>query len=186
MAKLQAIIAICSTIPGYWATVCLIERVGRVKIQIMGFLFMAAGMFAIGGLYSRHDCSQLCNDRKMILGFKFLYGLTFFFSNFGPNTTTFIVPAELFPARFRSTCHGIAGAAGKIGALIGSVGFLGAFKSCYEKGHTQKIAMTAVLLIMGGISLVGAVVTHLFTPETAGRSLEENESEAENKGETKI
>ncbi|GAB4828464.1 Probable inorganic phosphate transporter 1-9 [Ancistrocladus abbreviatus] len=43
MAKLQAIIAICSTIPGYWATVCLIERVGRVKIQIMGFLFMAAG-----------------------------------------------------------------------------------------------------------------------------------------------
>ncbi|GAB4828066.1 phosphate transporter [Ancistrocladus abbreviatus] len=53
MAKLQAIIAICSTIPGYWATVCLIERIGRVKIQIMGFLFMAAGMFAIGGLYSR-------------------------------------------------------------------------------------------------------------------------------------
>jgi PHS family inorganic phosphate transporter-like MFS transporter len=55
------------------------------------------------------------------VGFMILYGLTFFFSNFGPNTTTFIVPAELVPARFRSTCHGISGAAGKVGPIIGSV-----------------------------------------------------------------
>ncbi|KAK9997022.1 hypothetical protein SO802_021708 [Lithocarpus litseifolius] len=30
IAKLQAIVAICSTIPGYWVTVCFIDRIGRL------------------------------------------------------------------------------------------------------------------------------------------------------------
>lgn len=34
--------------------------------------------------------------------FAALYGLTFFFANFGPNSTTFVLPAELFPTRVRS------------------------------------------------------------------------------------
>jgi PHS family inorganic phosphate transporter-like MFS transporter len=39
--------------------------------------------------------------------FIFLYCLANFFQNFGPNTTTFIVPGECFPTRYRSTSHGI-------------------------------------------------------------------------------
>ncbi|GJY99585.1 inorganic phosphate transporter 1-4 [Tanacetum coccineum] len=53
-----------------------------------------------------------------------MYSLTFFFANFGPNTTTFVVPAEIFPARVRSTCHGISAASGKLGAIVGAFGFL--------------------------------------------------------------
>ena len=41
IAKLQAIVAICSTIPGYWVTVCFIDHIGRVKIQQNGFFCMA-------------------------------------------------------------------------------------------------------------------------------------------------
>ncbi|KAF5955988.1 hypothetical protein HYC85_008844 [Camellia sinensis] len=33
VAKFQAMIALCSTIPGYWATVFLIDRIGRVRIR---------------------------------------------------------------------------------------------------------------------------------------------------------
>ena len=40
VAKVAAIVAACSTIPGYWFTVYFIDRVGRVKIQIMGFFIM--------------------------------------------------------------------------------------------------------------------------------------------------
>ena len=40
------------------------------------------------------------------------------FSEFGPNTTTFIVPGEVFPTRYRSTGHGISAASGKVGAII--------------------------------------------------------------------
>ncbi|KAI9122642.1 hypothetical protein K1719_006482 [Acacia pycnantha] len=58
------------------------------------------------------------------IGFVAVYALTFFFANFGPNATTFIVAVEVFPARFRSTCHGISAASGKLGAIVGSFGFL--------------------------------------------------------------
>jgi len=37
VAKFQAIIAACSTILGYWFTIYFIDRIGRVKIQMMGF-----------------------------------------------------------------------------------------------------------------------------------------------------
>lgn len=170
VVRLQAIITVCAAIPGYWATVLLIDRVGRRNIQMMGFTVMAAFLFALGVLHNAHP-----GDKNM--GFMFLYGLTFFFSNFGPNTTTFIVPAELFPARFRATCHGISGASGKVGAIIGSIAFLWASQDKDKSDRTvdKGIGMTRSLVILGIISLVGAVITFLFTPETMGRSLEDNE-----------
>jgi PHS family inorganic phosphate transporter-like MFS transporter len=55
--------------------------------------------------------------------FVFLYCLTNFFQNFGPNTTTFTIPGEAFPTRYRSTAHGISAATGKLGAIVAQVGF---------------------------------------------------------------
>ncbi|XP_060199996.1 probable inorganic phosphate transporter 1-9 [Lycium barbarum] len=168
VARLQAIIAICSTIPGYFAAMYFIDRLGRVKIQIIGFFFMAISLLAMGIPYYSYW------NNNTNVGFMLLYGLTFFFSNFGPNTTTFIVPAELFPARFRATCHGISGAIGKLGAIIGSVGFLWA--SHYKKdGYSEGIGMTASLILLAGVCLVGMITTYFFTRETMGKSLEENE-----------
>ncbi|KAK2988194.1 hypothetical protein RJ640_020676 [Escallonia rubra] len=181
VARLGAIVAVCSTIPGYFATVYFIDRVGRVKIQIMGFFFMAVGLLSIGIPYYAQAW-----DKKANTGFMFLYGLTFFFSNFGPNTTTFIVPAELFPARFRSTCHGISGAAGKVGAIIGAVGFLWASHNKNEGGHPKAIGMTAALEILGGVCILGMVITYFFTRETMGRSLEENENEDDEYAEMRV
>lgn len=176
IARLQAIIAVCSTIPGYFFSVYFIDRVGRVKIQMMGFFFMALAFFAMGIPYY----SYWTNEKKdNNIAFIFLYGLAFFFANFGPNTTTFIVPAELFPARFRSTCHGISGAAGKVGAIIGSVGFLFASHKEKEDGYPKGIGMQKSLIILGGVCIVGMLVTFLFTRETMGRSLEENETESQ-------
>jgi PHS family inorganic phosphate transporter-like MFS transporter len=173
VAKLQAIVAICSTIPGYWFTVYFIDRIGRVKIQLMGFCLMAVVYLAIGIPYNMY-----WGDNANV-GFMMLYGLIFFFSNFGPNATTFIVPAELFPARFRSTCHGISGAAGKVGAIIGSIGFLWASHNRKEDGYPKAIGMTASLVILSGVCIAGMVVTKFFTRETMGRSLEENETDEE-------
>uniref|UniRef100_A0A7N2QYJ1 Major facilitator superfamily (MFS) profile domain-containing protein n=1 Tax=Quercus lobata TaxID=97700 RepID=A0A7N2QYJ1_QUELO len=171
VAKFQAIIAACSTIPGYWFTVYFIDKVGRVKIQMMGFFFMALVYLALGIPYYKYW------DKKPNTGFLVLYALTFFFANFGPNTTTFIVPAELFPARFRSTCHGISGATGKVGAIIGSVGFLWASHDGEGKVYPEAIGMTFSLIMLAIVCLLGMVVTFLFTRETMGRSLEENEND---------
>lgn len=179
VAKIQAIIAVCSTIPGYFFSVYFIDRVGRVKIQMMGFFFMALAFFAIGIPYYSYwtvdDDDGDNNDKSK--GFMVLYGLAFFFANFGPNTTTFIVPAELFPARFRSTCHGISGAFGKVGAIIGSVGFVWASHKKKEEGYPKGIGMQVSLIMLGVVCIVGMFVTYFFTKETNGRSLEENEIE---------
>nr|POF08419.1 putative inorganic phosphate transporter 1-9 [Quercus suber] len=168
-ATFQVIIAACFTIPGYWFTVYFIDRIGRVKIQMMGFFLMALVYLALGISY------HAWTKNKQNKGFLFLYGLTFFFANFGPNTTTFIVPAELFPARFRSTCHGISGAIGKVGAIIGSVGFV--WVKNHKKDGKPKVIddMAASFIILAGVCLLGTTVTYFFTRETMGRSLEENE-----------
>lgn len=173
VARLQAIVAVCSTIPGYFFSVYFIDRIGRVKIQFMGFFFMAMAFLAIGVPYYMY---WIKTDN---IGFMVLYSLAFFFANFGPNTTTFIIPAELFPARFRSTCHGISGAAGKIGAIIGSVGFLWASHrhEGEDGGYPKGIGMTASLAILGGVCILGMLVTFFFTRETMGKSLEENEAD---------
>ncbi|CAB5391071.1 unnamed protein product [Rhizophagus irregularis] len=57
-----------------------------------------------------------------IPAFIVLFTLLQFFQNFGPNTTTFIVPGEVFPTRYRSTGHGISAASGKLGAIVAQVG----------------------------------------------------------------
>ncbi|GAV65837.1 Sugar_tr domain-containing protein [Cephalotus follicularis] len=179
VALLQGIVALCSTIPGYFFTVYFIDRIGRKNIQKMGFLFLALVYFAIGIPYYFYWGT---NTNP---GFIVLYGLAFFFANFGPNTTTFIVPAELFPARFRTTCHGISGAIGKLGAIIGSVGFLWASRHDKGKGGDQVmsneelIKMDVSLIMLGGVCILGWLVTKLFMRETMGRSLEDNEKENE-------
>jgi MFS transporter, PHS family, inorganic phosphate transporter len=50
--------------------------------------------------------------------FILLYGVSYFFTEFGPNTTTFVYPAEIFPVEVRTTGHGISAAAGKLGAFL--------------------------------------------------------------------
>ncbi|CAK7347008.1 unnamed protein product [Dovyalis caffra] len=96
--------------------------------------------------------------------------------------TTFIVPAEIFPARFRSTCHGISAAAGKAGAIIGAFGFLYAAqnqdKSKVDPGYSTGIGMKNALIVLGTINVLGFLLTFLV-PEPKGRSLEEISGENE-------
>eukprot|EP00250_Pteridium_aquilinum_P013354 c21288_g1_i1 orf=402-2030(-) len=175
ISKAQALIALCSTVPGYWFTVAFIDRLGRFFIQLMGFAMMTAFMFGLSiPYYSLRDGHHTT--------FVVLYAFTFFFANFGPNSTTFIVPAEIFPARLRSTCHGISAASGKAGAIIGAFGFLYAAQSSQEgkqdPGYPTGLGVRTSLIMLGGINALGFLFTFLV-PETKGISLEELSGENE-------
>ncbi|KAI3895308.1 hypothetical protein MKX03_035809 [Papaver bracteatum] len=176
IARAQTLIALCSTVPGYWFTVAFIDRVGRFKIQLMGFLFMTIFMFGLAFPYHHWTLKE---NR---IGFIIMYALTFFFANFGPNSTTFVVPAEIFPARLRSTCHGISAAAGKAGAIVGAFGFLYAAqsqdKTKTDHGYPPGIGVKNSLIMLGCINLAGALMTFLV-PESNGKSLEEMSGENE-------
>jgi PHS family inorganic phosphate transporter-like MFS transporter len=130
-AKAQALIALGSIIPGYWATVFTVDYLGRWFIQMMGFTMTTALMVALCTTYfdllnpntpSDKYLSDLQPNARN--GWIAMYSLCFFFMNFGPNSTTFIYPAELYPTAWKSTGHGISAACGKAGAIIGAFGFL--------------------------------------------------------------
>ncbi|KAJ7979863.1 Phosphate transporter [Quillaja saponaria] len=163
IGRAQTLIALCSTVPGYWFTVAFIDKIGRFAIQLMGFSFMTVFMFALAIPYHHWTLKE---NR---IGFVVMYSLTFFFANFGPNATTFVVPAEIFPARLRSTCHGISAAAGKAGAMVGAFGFLYA---------EQAIGVRNTLLVLGVVNFLGILFTFLV-PESKGKSLEEMSGEAD-------
>jgi PHS family inorganic phosphate transporter-like MFS transporter len=109
-----------------------------------------------------------------------MYGLTFFFANFGPNATTFIMPMEIFLARLRSTCHGISAASGKLGAIIGSFGFLYLAQSRdpgkTEHGYPAGIGVRNSLFLLADCNLLGLAFM-LLVPESKGKSLEEMSGE---------
>ncbi|KAJ4967902.1 hypothetical protein NE237_014603 [Protea cynaroides] len=170
IARAQTLIALWSTVPGYWFTVAFIEKMGRFTIQLMGFFFMTVFMFALAIPYNHW---KRMHHHIVFVTF---YSLTFFFSNFGPNSTTFVVPAEIFPARLRSTCHGISAAAGKLGAIVGAFGFLYAAQSTHssetDAGFPTGIGVKNALILLGVCSFLGLLCTFLV-PEAKGRSLEE-------------
>ncbi|XP_074581610.1 inorganic phosphate transporter 1-1-like [Curcuma longa] len=170
VARAQTIIALCGTVPGYWFTIAFIDVLGRFWIQIMGFFFMTVFMLGIAIPY--HHWTTSGNHA----GFIIMYAFTFFFANFGPNSTTFIVPAEIFPARLRSTCHGISAACGKLGAIVGSIGFLYASQSPHasdrDPGYPAGIGVRKALIMLAVTNFIGLAFS-LLVPESKGISLEE-------------
>ncbi|VFQ76644.1 unnamed protein product [Cuscuta campestris] len=170
ISRAQTLIALLSTVPGYWVTVATIDRLGRFAIQMIGFTMMTIFMFALAVPYAHWSMPG------QQIWFVVLYAFTFFFANFGPNATTFVVPAEIFPARLRSTCHGISAASGKLGAIVGSFGFLYLAqprdKSKADAGYPAGIGVRNSLIVLAVVNFLGIVFT-LLVPESKGKSLEE-------------
>jgi MFS transporter, PHS family, inorganic phosphate transporter len=93
----------------------------------------------------------------------------------GPNATTFIVPGECFPTRYRSTSHGISAGSGKIGAIVAQVVFgplkgRGAAKNCTGAACTPWI--NHIMEIFALFMFCG-ILTSLLIPETKRKTLEQ-------------
>ena len=142
--------------PGYIFTIALVEKLGRKFIQYLGFTVMTILLVVIAAPW-------VPLRAHAVWGMVAIYALTFFFANFGPNTTTFIIPGEAFPTRFRSTCHGISAASGKAGAILGVYAF------GYLK-NTQGFPITFGAL---SIFMFAGLCCTYFVPETKGLTLEE-------------
>lgn len=115
----------------------------------------------------------------------FLYCLANFFQNFGPNVTTFVIPGEVFPTRYRCTGHGFSAACGKLGAIVAQVIFfvkgdaietMYVVLNCIIASSISDQFSSLSLKIFGFVMLSGAAST-LLLPETRLRSLEELSNE---------
>lgn len=143
---------------GFIVAVILIERVGRIKLQIVGFIGMAVGLLILAASDILDDGSRF-DIALVFLGF-FVFNLMM---NAGPNSTTFLLSGEVFPTSIRASGAGFAAAVAKAGAVLGA----------FALPILQKDFGTPILLvILAGICLLAAVMTFLFQVETTGRSLQ--------------
>ena len=99
----------------------------------------------------------------MVVPFLLVYGVSYFFTEFGPNMTTFVIPSEVYPVSMRATGHGISAGIGKFGAFIGV--FL------FPLLQTS-LGLHGTLLLTAAVSVLGFALT-LVLPETSGVSLED-------------
>jgi MFS transporter, PHS family, inorganic phosphate transporter len=151
---IQLAIFVVAAVPGYILAIVRMDRIGHRRLQLIGFIAMGA-CFAVIGL--------IPGMTTAVAPFLLAYGISYFFTEFGPNVTTFVLPGELFPTRVRATGHGISAGVGKLGAFIGVFLF---------PVLQASLGLRGTLLLTAGISVLGALLT-LVLPEPAGRSLEE-------------
>ncbi len=161
--KVSALVLLLFAVPGYWIAVALIDREGRKLMQMIGFLVMGVA-FLVLSIYG----SALLSFASA--AFLAIYGMTFLFTNYGPNTTTYVYPVETYPTSIRATGHGIAATFGKLGAALSALFF---------PIIINAIGKFSLLGALGGIALVGFFATLLLLPETKRRSLAETSGEAE-------
>lgn len=84
-----------------------------------------------------------------------------FLFNFGANTLTFMIPAEIFPSTYRCTCHGIAAASGKFGSIVVQLLLMAWKVTKIPNSHT----LGKVLIGFGGVMIVGAFFAWAWIPE---------------------
>jgi PHS family inorganic phosphate transporter-like MFS transporter len=136
-------IVLLVALPGYYLAIALAQRFGLKRLQIFGFVMLAL-------LYGILAASTNVLPPGALFT---LYALTFFFSNLGPNSTTFCLPARTFPKASRSTFNGISAAMGKAGAVVGTA----MFPPILQAG-----GIAAALGVSSFIALLGALLTWLF------------------------
>jgi MFS family permease len=148
-------------LPGYFMAIALLDKTGRRSIQMLGFGLMGV-MFLLIGL--------IPGVTRQAAPFIVLYGISYFFTEFGPNTTTFVYPAEIFPVEVRTTGHGVSAAFGKMGAFAGAYLFPAMLASSMGIRGAEVVAAV--------VSFAGLALTAFLLPEPKGKSLEELSAQA--------
>jgi MFS transporter, PHS family, inorganic phosphate transporter len=151
---LQLAIFAVAAVPGYALAIARLDRIGHRRLQLTGFAVMGL-CFAVIALVP--------GMTTMVAPFLLVYGVSYFFTEFGPNMTTFVLPSELYPVSMRTTGHGISAGIGKLGAFIGVFLF---------PVLQTSLGLRGTLLLTAGVAVSGFALT-LVLPEPAGRSLED-------------
>ncbi|KAJ5094298.1 hypothetical protein N7456_010159 [Penicillium angulare] len=131
------------------------HRIERVALQKYTFLGLSVLFIAMGSLFV---CLVNSPPTLVVL---YIIGQILF--NFGPNATTYMIPAEIFPTRYRATCYGLSAGAGKLGSILVQI-----FSTYYRfgggLGDTSIRHHGIVLFVFSACMIIGAAVTHFYIP----------------------
>ncbi|MPZ41422.1 MAG: MFS transporter [Rhizobiales bacterium] len=141
---------------GILFAIWLTDRLGRISLQIFGFVGCAAGLLiaAMSANFTGAEQIPLIFSGFMLFNFM---------NNIGPNAQTYLIAGEVFPTRIRGKGAGFAASFAKIGAVLTAFLF---------PILLADVSIQMLLYALGGASLLGALVTWIWRVETAGTNLE--------------
>ena len=143
-------------IVGIAFAVVLADVLGRIRLQVIGFVGCAAGL-----LIASFSTSMEGDAKTLTIFVGFM--LFNFMTNLGPNAQTYLLAGEVFPTAIRGKGAGFAAAFAKVGAVLTAFLF---------PILLAGIGTSALLYGLVATSLLGAVVTWLFRIETTGVNLD--------------
>lgn len=152
---LSTIVFVVFAAPFYWIAAFSMDKLGRKFIQILGFLGMAICYLII-------SLTSFAGYVLIPAMFILIFGISYIFTEFGPNVTTFVYPSEVFPTPVRGLGDGISAGFGKLGAFLGTLLFPFLMIALKVQG-------TFMVLVI--ISILGAILTAFALPEPKGQSL---------------
>lgn len=135
----------------------LLDIIGRARQQYI-FSALVAVVYAIWA-----GVSNSASTGGLIV----LFTISQLLLNTGPNATTWLIPAEVFPTRVRGTAHGISAASGKVGALLTAFTFGSA---------VDTMGLRGTLGLLSGVMMLCALIS-FWIPEVKGLSLDDIEND---------
>ncbi|KAL6896219.1 inorganic phosphate transporter [Trichoderma longibrachiatum] len=138
-------------------SVCFIffaDRIPRKRWLTNSFFVLAILFIITGGVY--YGVHQESAAPATVV----FVAICHFMFNMGANTLTFIIPAEIFPTCYRSTCHGISAAAGKAGSIFSLLIVYG-INRAYKRDSRQGL----IFLLFGSVAAFGAVFSWAYLPD---------------------
>ncbi|KAK3311332.1 major facilitator superfamily domain-containing protein [Chaetomium strumarium] len=138
-------------------SVCFIffaNRIRRREWLTWSFIILTVLFLVTGGVY--YGVSHRPGAPATVV----CVAICHFMFNFGANTLTFIIPAEIFPTCYRSTCHGISAAAGKLGSIVAVLVVYG-----INSGYSSSTRQGLIFLLFATFMALGAIYSWAYLPD---------------------
>ncbi|GAB1311228.1 Repressible high-affinity phosphate permease [Madurella fahalii] len=138
-------------------SVCFIffaNRIRRRQWLTSSFIILTVLFLVTGGVYY-----SVAHTHRAPATVVFV-AICHFMFNFGANTLTFIIPAEIFPTCYRSTCHGISAAAGKLGSIVAVLVVYG-----INSGYSSSTRQGLIFLLFASFMALGALYSWAYLPD---------------------
>ncbi|KAL2178586.1 major facilitator superfamily domain-containing protein [Thermothelomyces heterothallicus CBS 202.75] len=143
-----------ASIAGSACFILFANRIRRREWLTSSFITLTVLFLVTGGVY--YGVAHRPGAPATVV----LVAICHFMFNFGANTLTFIIPAEIFPTSYRCLCHGISAAAGKLGSIVAVLVVYG-----IRAGYASPTRQGLVFLLFATFMALGAVASWAYLPD---------------------
>ncbi|KAL2199699.1 major facilitator superfamily domain-containing protein [Corynascus similis CBS 632.67] len=148
-----------ASIAGSACFILFADRIRRREWLTSSFIILTVLFLITGGVY--YGVAHTSGAPATVV----LVAVCHFMFNFGANTLTFIIPAEIFPTSYRCLCHGISAAAGKLGSIVAVLVVYG-----INSGYASATRQGLVFLLFATFMALGAVYSWAYLPDVQRRT----------------